>query len=175
MAISNSRMLARRDPLRGRTLGLDRFFSDPFFRTPLRGFWSNGWAQTADTSTVLPVDIADSDSELTVTASVPGYDREDISVQVDDGILTIAAQHTAETTADDGETDEVEVDEVEVDAPKYVRRERRYGAVRRSFTLPTDLRDSELKADLRNGVLTVHIPRVEAPAPTVIDVEVVAD
>jgi HSP20 family protein len=170
MAISNSRMLARRDPFRGRTRGLDRFFSDPFFRTPLRGFWSNGRAQPAHTSTVLPVDIADSDSELTVTASVPGYDREDISVQVDDGILTIAAQHTAETTADDGETDEVEVD-----APKYVRRERRYGAVRRSFTLPTDLRDSELKADLRNGVLTVHIPRVEAPAPTVIDVEVVAE
>ena len=170
MAISNSRILARRDPFRGRTLGLDRFFSDPFFRTPRRGFWSNGWVQTGDTSTVLPVDIADSDSELTVTASVPGYGREDISVQVDDGILTIAAQHTAETTADDGETDEVEVD-----APKYVRRERRYGAVRRSFTLPTDLRDSELKADLRNGVLTVHIPRVEAPAPTLIDVEVVAD
>ena len=39
MAINNSRMLARREPFRGRTLGLDRFFNDPFFRTPLRGFW----------------------------------------------------------------------------------------------------------------------------------------
>lgn len=156
--------IQRRDSrINGGGWGLDRVFNDPFFRSPLRAFWNDtGWA---DTSTVLPVDIAEGENELTVTASVPGYAREEISVQVDDGVLTIAAEHGEE------HSDEANGD----GAPKYIRRERSYGSVRRSFTLPTELRDSEPKAELKHGVLRIHIPKAEAPTPTVIDVKVDED
>lgn len=159
--------IARREPARG--FGLDRFFNDPFFRSPLRGFWGDWPNLNTDTATILPVDITESDEELTVKASLPGYSTEEVKVHVDDGVLTIEAEHEEETTTEgDGANGNG-------NAPKYIRRERSFGSVRRSFTLPTDLRDGDLKAKLRNGVLTVHIPKAEAPAPTVIDVQVDED
>ena len=161
--------IAKREPRRNLGLGLDRFFSDPFFRSPLRawGDWP-AWSAT-DASAILPVDIAESDEELTVTASLPGYAREEIQVQVDDGVLTIAAEHSEDTDSGDQTNGDA------TGEPMYIRRERRYGTVRRSFTLPHELRDSELKAELKNGVLRIHIPKAEAPAPTVVDVEVHED
>jgi HSP20 family protein len=162
--------IARREPARG--FGLDRFFNDPFFRSPLRGVWGDWPSLNADTATILPVDITESDEELTVKASLPGYASDEVKVHVDEGVLTIEAEHEEETTTEDDAGNGANGNG---NAPKYIRRERSFGSVRRSFTLPTDLRDGDLKAKLRNGVLTVHIPKVEAPAPTVIDVQVDED
>lgn len=159
--------IARREPARG--FGLDRFFNDPFFRSPLRGYWGDWPNLNTDAATILPVDITESDEELTVKASLPGYSTEEVKVHIDDGVLTIEAEHEEESTTGDENGAE------NGNAAKYIRRERSFGSVRRSFTLPTDMRDGELKARLRNGVLTVHIPKAEAPTPTVIDVEVDED
>ena len=163
--------IARREPTRG--FGLDRFFNDPFFRSPLRGYWGDWPNLNTDAATILPVDITESDSELTVKASLPGYSTEEVKVHIDDGVLTIEAEHEEESTTEGAEG--AENGAANGDAPRYIRRERSFGSVRRSFTLPTDLRDGDLKAKLRNGVLTVHIPKAEAPTPTVIDVEVDGD
>ena len=159
--------IARRRP-RVPGFGVDRFFNDPFFRSPLRGVWGDWPSPSKEATASLPVDITETDEELTVKASLPGYREDEVSVLVDDGVLTIAAAHSAESTMTDGVDDSG-------DAPKYIRRERSYGAVRRSFTLPTDQLDGDLKARLSNGVLTVHVPKAETPRPTTIAIEVVQD
>ncbi len=119
--------------------------------------------------TFLPVDIAEVEGELTVTASVPGYSSDEVKVHVDDGVLTIEAEHSEEPETEEGG------EETNGTTPKYIRRERRYGTARRSFKLPADMSDGDLKARFSNGVLTVHIPRAEAVTPTVIDIEVDED
>ena len=160
--------IARREP-RLRGFRLDRIFNDPFFRSPLRGVWRDWPSAGVDAPTFLPVDIAEVEGERTVTASVPGYSSDEVTVHVDDGVLTIEAEHSEESATEEGG------EETNGDTPKYIRRERRYGTARRSFKLPADMSDGDLTARLRNGVLTVHIPKVEAATPTVIDIEVHED
>jgi HSP20 family protein len=154
--------IARREPVGGLSRSLDRFFHDPFLRAPLLSW---GWADLEDNrKAILPVDVIEGDDELIVTTSLPGYDREEINVEVEDSVLTIGAEH-------------IEESEVGGDEDRYLRRERRYGAVHRSFAIPADIEDGEIEAELHNGVLTLHIPRGEepVPGPNIIDVKVRED
>jgi len=99
---------------------------------------------------LLPVDIRRSDKELTVEASVPGFEPEEVNVTVDGGVLTISAQResTNETSKDD-----------------YVRQERYFGGLSRQITLGDTVDGDKASADFRNGVLTVTIPLIAKPEP----------
>ena len=65
-------------------------------------------------------DIKDADDKFVLEAELPGFDKEDISLDVKDGILTISAQHKEEKEDKD-------------EKGQYIRRERRYGSFRRSY------------------------------------------
>src|SRR5688500_631942 len=101
--------IVRRDPFDfgGLRQVMDRLFEEPF-RTPVLG---HGWDEGT-----LPVDVSQADGKLLVRASLPGFTAEDIDVQVNEGVLSIKAEHSSDTET----TDE-----------KYYRRERRYGSVSR--------------------------------------------
>src|SRR5262245_58242729 len=86
---------------------VDRVFDDTFFRAPAAGFADEG---------SLALDMMEKDGNVVVKASLPGFQKEDIDVQVHDGVLYIKAEHTAEHEARDA---------------KFYRRERRYGSVSR--------------------------------------------
>jgi HSP20 family protein len=110
----------------------------------------------ADAAGTLALDIAESEGELIVRASVPGFAREDIDVQIHEGVLSIKAEHT-----EDAET----TDE------RFYRRERRVGSVSRTVALPGDLTVVESRAELADGVLTLRIPQAEASRPKQIPIE----
>ncbi|HOB90394.1 MAG: Hsp20/alpha crystallin family protein [Bacillota bacterium] len=92
------------------------------------------------------VDIEETDNMYVVKADVPGFDKENIDIELSDNVLTISGKvdERSETTDTDG---------------GYVRRERRYGAFRRSFMLPDEVDHDKAKASFKNGVLKIEIPK----------------
>jgi HSP20 family protein len=114
---------------------------DPFILTPL--------FETSDEG-MLPLDIAEGDGELIVTASLPGFKKEDIDVQIHDGVLSIKAEQTEEKETRD---------------EHYQRRERRIGSLSRRVALPGEVSEDNAQAELTDGVLTLRIPQAEAAKP----------
>ncbi|MGC1184842.1 MAG: Hsp20/alpha crystallin family protein [Candidatus Dormiibacterota bacterium] len=110
-------------------------------------------------TTYLPLDVRQTDSEFVLEASVPGFAAEDIEVVAEKGTLTIRGERKSDEEL----------------AGRYLRRERRQSSFVRQLTLPAEVRESEITARFVNGVLTVRVPRVEAPAPTRIKVEAGAE
>ena len=97
----------------------------------------------------MPVDVADYDDEVVVTADLPGFDREDVDVTVSDGVLTIKAERDAEDEHAEGE---------------YLRHERRRAAFRRTVRLPDGIDEDAATAEYVNGVLSITFPKREDEA-----------
>ena len=125
--------------------------------TPYR---SDGWNTTELRGTApavyLPLDVRQTEKEFVLEASVPGFNPEEIEVVSDQGTLTIRGERKVEALPEG----------------RYLRRERRQLSFFRQLKLPTEVRAGEISARFVNGVLTIRIPRVEAPAPTRVKIEV---
>lgn len=132
---------AFRSPLRDM---MDRMFDDSF----LRSFSDEG---------SLALDVYEKDNQLIVEASLPGYAKDEIDVQVHDGVLSIKAQRSSET--EEGER-----------GGKFYRRERSWGAVSRRIALPGIVKDAPVDAELKNGVLKLSIPMPEQQGPKQIEI-----
>jgi len=91
---------------------------------------------------VLAVDVVESDGKYVVKASLPGFKRDDISVEVGSGVLTIAAERSEET---------------ETHEEHYTRRERYAGSAMRRIGLAGVTADSDVDAALKDGVLEVSV------------------
>lgn len=106
----------------------------------------------------LDVDVEDRHDEYVVTADLPGFEKEDIDVELAEETLRIAAEHEA---ADEEE------------APgRYVRRERTRESMSRSISLPEAIDDEGVEARFNNGVLTVTLPKAYGSEDTQqIDIE----
>jgi HSP20 family protein len=104
-----------------------------------------------------PVDIAETENELVVKADVPDVRLEDIQVNLENDTLTLKGQRKFEKASDKG---------------GYHRIERSYGSFERSFTVPNTVDAEHVKADYKNGVLTVTLPKKESAKPRKINVEV---
>lgn len=106
---------------------------------------------------VPPVDIWEAEGELVLKAELPDMKREDIDVTVENNTLTIKGERRRDDT---------------IDEDRYHRLERAYGAFSRSFTLPNTLDGSRVRAEYRDGVLTIVLPLREEARPRQIQVEV---
>ena len=96
----------------------------------------------------VPVDVVDEGDAFVVHADLPGYDSEDIDVQLSEGrTLTISAEHSEESETSDG---------------RFVQRERRQQSLSRTVTLPEAVTESETSAAYDGGVLTVTLPKATA-------------
>ena len=105
-----------------------------------------------------PVDIHETEGrEIVLKAELPGLKREDIDLTVENQTLTIRGERRRE----DGVAED-----------RYHRVERVYGAFSRSFTLPATVDASRVKADYRDGVLTVTLPTREEARPRQIQVDI---
>ncbi len=103
------------------------------------------------------LDVREDKDNFIVRTELPGLKREDIDVSLQDGALVIS-----------GERNEEKVEEgVEVH-----RQERYYGKFQRALTLPEPVAADKVKADYKDGVLTVTLPKTEAAKPKKIDVSV---
>lgn len=130
------------------TFPLSSFFSDFFGDPRVVGFRAaEPRASVAGGS--LAVDVLEDEASLIIRASLPGFKKEEVDVQVHEGVLSIRAQRTEET--DSTET--------------YLRRERRSGGVGRSFTLPDTVSGQDVKAELKDGVLTLRLGKTPKEQP----------
>ena len=100
-------------------------------------------------SFVPPVDIYEDEHGLQLRMEIPGIDEADLSIQVENNILTVSGERKLEK---------------EVKEENFHRVERRYGSFTRSFTLPNTVNTDDVKAEYEKGVLTLKIG-VTAPAP----------
>jgi HSP20 family protein len=115
-----------------------------------RGFGLRPYAYGGVYASTLPLDVQETDDAITISASVPGVDAENIDVTLDDGVLTIkgATGSEAEEANDD-----------------YVIRERRSGSFQRSIQLPDTVDADNAESTYEQGVLTVTLPKTEAAKP----------
>ena len=103
-----------------------------------------------------PVDVVEQASGITLYADLPGVPRERLKVHVEGDVLAIEGEIAVEMPK------ELEATHIEVSLPRY----------RRVFSLSKELDTGRLAAELKNGVLTLHIPKAEHAKPKRITVEV---
>lgn len=93
------------------------------------------------------VDIKEKKGRYEITADLPGVNKDDLSVTLDNGVLTIDASTQDEKT--------------EEEEGKVIRKERRSGKYMRSFNLGPNIKESDIKAKFKNGVLKLTVPQGE--------------
>ena len=110
------------------------------------------------TGTFYPaVDIYEGENEITLKAELPGIDKKDVHVDINVGVITLRGERKIEK---------------ENKKENYHRVERSYGIFNRSFTLPTTVDPGKVKANYKDGVLSVTLPRKEEAKPKSIPVGV---
>jgi len=130
-------------------LRMNRVFDDSLFRSDRRedslamGTWSPA------------VDMFEKDDQVVIKAELPGLDKNDISLDLQNGVLTLKGERKYEN---------------EVKEENYYRREMSCGKFIRSFTLPADVDADKIKAEFQKGLLTVEVPKPEEPKPKQIPV-----
>ena len=144
--------IVRRDPLR--TLNtlqeqFNRLFEDPFFRSAGNDSALTAWSPA--------VDIYETEQELVLRADLPDISEKDLDVRVENNMLTIHGERKFEKN---------------ISEDNYLRMERSYGSFSRSFSLPNTVNTDQIKADYRNGVLTVSLPKREESKPKQVKVSV---
>jgi HSP20 family protein len=131
--------------------GLERFFG----RTP-------ALAENGDEAMNLAAweplsDISEDDKEFLVKVELPEMKKEDVKVTVENGILRISGERKAEK---------------EEKNKKYHRIERSYGSFMRAFTLPEGADGSKVSAEIKDGVLKVHLPKTAEAKAKAVEVKV---
>lgn len=115
----------------------------------------NGGLKVAEWSP--QVDITEDDKEYLVKADLPDLKKDDVKVTVENGVLSISGERKSEK---------------EEKGKKFHRIERSYGSFERTFTMPDDAETAKMKADFKEGVLRVHVPKSPTAQPKKIDVKV---
>lgn len=129
----------------------DRMFQN--FLTPMR------WVEEARGEGLFPaMDVKERDDAYVIVADMPGVKKEDINVTLENGILTITAETQSEQEQKDGE--------------RLLRQERRYGKYVRSLRLGTQINEKQVKANYKDGVLELTLPKAEEVKPKKISVDV---
>ena len=122
-----------------------------------RLFNHSGDAANGESRAFAPrIDIAETDKAYEVSLDLPGMKAEDFNIEFKDGELWITGERKQET-ADQGKT--------------FHRVERYHGQFRRVITLGTDVDADKVEATYRDGVLSLHVPKVEAVQPRRINVK----
>ncbi|HZR92625.1 MAG TPA: Hsp20/alpha crystallin family protein [Gaiellaceae bacterium] len=103
-----------------------------------------------DTRWAPPLDVWETDQELVYAFDLPGIPEDKISIEFDEGSLTVSAERER--------TEEVSKDRV-------YRFERRYGSFSRTIGLPQGVTEKDIRADYENGVLEVHVTKPKVPEP----------
>ena len=111
----------------------DDFFRDDFFKGPEKNM-------------LMKTDIKETENSFLLDVDLPGYKKEDIKIDITNGYLTIHAK-----TAHEEEKEE---------KGKFVRRERFTGEVSRTFYVGEDIKEDEIKANFKNGTLSLDVPKL---------------
>ena len=125
----------------------DRFFGDTWAMAR-EGFGGAAWAPS--------IDVAETDTEITIRAEVPGIDAKDIDISLTGQTLTVSGEKK-ETT--------------ETRGANYYRSERRFGSFRRSLQLPATVDPEKVSATQKDGILMIRLQKRESAVPKRIPVK----
>jgi HSP20 family protein len=106
------------------------------------------------------VDVLETENELVLKADLPDVNLKDVDIQIEQGTLSVKGERKYER--------------VEGKGTGYHRIERSYGEFQRYFSLPETVDPEHVKADYKNGVLTITLPKKEVAKPRTIKVDVVS-
>lgn len=138
------------DPFREMENLLERYKSSPrksIAKSDDKTFEVGDWMPVAD--------IDETKDNFVVKVELPGVDKEDVRVNIENGVLTIRGEK-----------------QVETEDKKRHRVECSYGSFIRSFTLPQSVKADEIEAEYKNGILNLTIPKSEEAKPKQIDVKI---
>ena len=128
---------------------LDRLFDAPFTELARSTQLMGGWAPA--------LDMYENKDSVIVRAELPGMKKEEIEVSLHDGCLTLSGERKTEKQQEEGEAH---------------RSERFFGRFQRTISLPTQVAVEKVKAQYKDGVLTITLPKAEEATPKHIDVSV---
>lgn len=128
-----------------RSWPVDRLASEIFGSNIARFFGSDGYMDHSPR-----VNISERKDDFLLEIQVPGFDKNDLKIEVVDETLTIRGEHTVDDRKEDD---------------RYTRREFSRSAFERRFALPQNVNATAIKADHTNGVLTLTIPKSEESEP----------
>lgn len=97
------------------------------------------------------VNVKEDADGFSLALAAPGYGKEDIEIKIEENILTISSEKKEDTTAKEGE--------------KFTRKEFKYAAFKRTFTLPDTVDATKIGANYENGILNISIPKKEEAKP----------
>ena len=131
----------------------DRFVAETLRRWPRQaaeGQAALDWAPAAD--------VSETEAEYLIKADLPEVRKEDLSITVQDGVLTLSGERRQEVRAEN---------------EKVHRVERAYGSFARRFALPENADEQSIRAESRDGVILIHIPKqkVVQPQPRQIEIQ----
>ncbi len=143
----------------------DEFF-DNFFNFPV---WDDKAMQKAQknlygrhAANMMKTDVQEHDDHYEVDVELPGFKKEELSLELKDGYLVISAAKG------------LEKDETEKQSGKYVRRERYAGSMSRTFYVGEDVKQEDIHAKYESGVLKLSIPKMDARKPQVEEKKLIA-
>lgn len=128
---------------------IDRLFEAPLSEFAQTSQLLSGWTP--------PLDVYEDKDHLYVRAELPGMKKQDIALSLHDGSLSVSGERKTEKTHEEQEV---------------YRAERFFGRFQRTVTLPTPVQMDKVKAEYKDGVLTVTLPKAEEAKPKRIDVNV---
>jgi HSP20 family protein len=118
---------------------------EDFFSDFGKGYFVRPLAYPPETELKMKIDVKEDDKSYTVQADIPGVKKEDIQVDIEGDTVSLRAEMKQEKEEKKGE--------------KVVYSERSYGMVSRSFSLPTEVDDKAAKAEYKDGVLKLVLPK----------------
>jgi HSP20 family protein len=127
---------------------MDHLFDDAFTR-PLSLSMRDGWSVPA-------IDMYQTDDDVVVKASIPGFNANDVQISITGEILTLRGEMKHEDEKND---------------KSWHVREQRWGSFERSIALPTEVVADKAKAEFENGILIVTLPKAEEVKPKTITVK----
>ena len=128
------------------------------FDRMLDGIFNDGWnLNPTIRNNAIPVDISENDNAFILNADFPGFDKKDVNLTIEEGVLTLSANRELDNKSNDG---------------AYRIRERRAGSFSRSFTLPENVVADDISAKFKNGTLSVTIPKAEEVKPDVRQIKI---
>jgi HSP20 family protein len=138
--------ITRWDPFRDLNLLQDRM--NRLFEDAGRGWRSDEPSSTTSWSPA--VDIYETENEIIVQAELPGVERKDITLQLENNVLTLKGERRFER---------------ETREENYHRIERSYGAFSRAFSVPAGVDEEKIRADCKDGILKIALPKKEQVRP----------
>jgi len=127
---------------------MDRIFDD--FRSEWERVFLAPRRFAADLARQPLIDLADNGMEYLLKAEIPGINKEDLNIEVGENEIEISGETKSEEKEEDKESG-------------YIRRERRYSKFYRTLPLPDSVLTDKAEAELKDGVLTVRLPKASPP------------